>query len=250
MTPSPVLKRGLSECSVEFWNFIRVGAGLPQLPQLPRPQRISRNVDGADNPPAGFGVTSANPTSSVDDHDRQIECRRVSVAGFVLGLVATVLAVSSLTWQFFVLRKRPEPKLTPVIGLLTPGGLVTSDAGNDAGESLENAAAQFPEGRFVIGVKVVNTGRSPLQVARWAIRIDPDGTSLQPTQASGAEVPHDIPVGETAVLLTELQHVQRFVSAAKGAASQPPRIVLTVSSGARTYVTRPIAPGQLSLGSV
>ncbi|KAA1251564.1 hypothetical protein F0Q45_03810 [Mycobacterium simiae] len=173
----------------------------------------------------------------------------MSVAGFVLGLVATVLAVASLIWQFFGFRKRPEAKLTPVVGLLTPDGVVTSDAGNDARESLQNAAARFPEGRFVIGVKVVNTGRAPLHVASWAIRIGPNGTSLQPTRASGLEVPHDIPVGETAVLLTELQHVQRFVSAAEGAASQPPRIVLSVSSGARTYLTGPVAPGLLSLRS-
>lgn len=65
MSARPVLKRGLSECSGEFWNFIRLGAGLPQL--LP-PQRISAMRTGPITLPAGFGVASPNPTSSVDDH--------------------------------------------------------------------------------------------------------------------------------------------------------------------------------------
>ncbi len=82
----------------------------------------------------------------------------MSVAGFVLGLVATVLAVASLGWQIGTfLRQRPRPRLTAVIGRLTPDGLLTNDASADVRECLSNAAEQFDD--LVIGVKVVNAGR-------------------------------------------------------------------------------------------
>lgn len=163
----------------------------------------------------------------------------------MLGLVGTVLSVALLTWQVLRLRTGPAPMLSPVVGLLTPDGLVTNDAGGQARASLENAAAQLPGGRYVIGVRVVNAGRAPLPVAGWAVRSDPDGTSLEPTRASGTPVPYDIPPGQTALFLTELQHVTAF----SAAIAQPPRIVLTVSSRGRTHVTGTVAPELLSLGS-
>jgi hypothetical protein len=174
----------------------------------------------------------------------------VSVAGFVLGLVATVLAVVSIGWQMATLRlQRPRPKLTAVIGQLTPAGLVTNDASSDVRELLADAADQAEDSSLIIGVKVVNAGREPFHVAGWAIRADPDGTSLVPIEKpiAGADVPHDIPPRGSAVFLTELQHAQRFADAAAGTEGQSPRIVLTVSSGARTYATKPIAPELISL---
>ncbi|MGV7255923.1 hypothetical protein B1987_08630 [Mycobacterium kansasii] len=168
----------------------------------------------------------------------------MSVAGFVLGLVATVLSVALLTWQVWRARS-PGPKVTPVVGYLTPDGLVTNDADSGARASLQNAAAQLPEGRYVIGVRVVNVGRVALPVAGWAIRSDPDGTSLEPAQTSGAGVPYDISPGETAVFLTDLRHVTAFAAAT----AQPPRLVLTVSSGGRSHASRAVAPELWSLES-
>lgn len=166
----------------------------------------------------------------------------MSVAGFVLGLVATVLAVFALGWQLVTfLHHRPRPRLTPLVGRLTPEGLVTNDAGSDMREALADAAER-PEDT-IIGVKVVNAGRVPFHVAGWAIRADPDGTSLVPLDkpVAGDEVPFDIPPGGHAVFLTELQHAQRFAGAAENATVEPARLVLTVSSGARTYATKPVA---------
>lgn len=163
----------------------------------------------------------------------------MSVAGFVLGLVGTVLAVIALGWQLGTfLRHRPRPKLTPLVGRLTPDGLVTNDAGSDVREALANAAER-PEDT-IIGVKVVNAGRLAFHVAGWAIRSNADGTSLVPLEKpiAGAEIPHDIPPGGTAVFLTELQHAQHF---AEGTTSEPTQFVLTVTSGARTYATKPVA---------
>lgn len=166
----------------------------------------------------------------------------MSVAGFVLGLVGTVLAVASLGWQLVAQRmQRPRPKLTPVVGRLTRDGLVTNDASRDVRESLANIAEQLEDIPLIIGVKVVNAGREPFHVAGWAVRSDPDGTSLVPLEKpiAGAAVPHDIPPGGCALFLTELQHTYRFAAAVEG---ESPRIVLTVSSGTRTYATKPVAP--------
>ena len=189
----------------------------------------------------------------------------MSVAGFVLGLIATVLATASLGWQVVTfLRRRPRPKLTAVVGRLTPEGLVTNDASGDVRGSLLDTAEQVGGIPLIIGVKVANAGGSPFHVAGWAIRSEPDGTSLMPVAkpVGGADFPHVIPPGGSAVFLTELQHAHRFARAADSSddeadestedrepvAAQPPRIVLTVSSGARTYATKPIAPELISLG--
>ncbi|WP_205874516.1 hypothetical protein [Mycobacterium camsae] len=179
----------------------------------------------------------------------------MSVAGFVLGLVATVLAVISLGWQLAAYRQqRPRPRLKPVIGRLTTDGLVTNDASCDVRESLAAVADQLEDIPLIIGVRVVNAGRAPFQVAGWAIRTDPDGTSLVPVEKpiAGDDVPCEIPPQGSAVFLTEFRHAQRFATAAQNAAGSEdpsPRIVLTVSSGARTYRTKPIAPELFSLES-
>lgn len=178
----------------------------------------------------------------------------MSVAGFVLGLVAIVLAVMSLGWQLISYRhQRPYPKLRPVIGRLTPDGLVTNDASSDVRESLAAAGDQLEDIPLIIGVRVVNAGRAPFRVAGWAVRTDPDGTSLVPVEkpVASADVPHEIAPQGSAVFLTEFRHAQRFAAAANNAAGKedpPPRIVLTVSSGMRTYRTKAIAPELFSLG--
>jgi len=172
----------------------------------------------------------------------------VTVAAFVLSVIATVFAVASLGWQVITaLRARPRPKLTAVIGRLTPEGLVTNDAGPDVREAMLNTAESVPDGQLLLGVKVVNAGRAPFHVAGWAIRADPGGTSLVPVgePVAGTAVPHDIAPGGSATFLTELQNAQHFA----GAHDQPPRTLLTVSSGERTYVTKLVTTELLSLES-
>jgi hypothetical protein len=176
----------------------------------------------------------------------------VTVAAFVLGVIGTVFAAASLTWQVVsFLLQSARPKLTPVVGLLTPGGLVTNDASRDVRESLVHAATQLPPGPLIIGVKVVNAGRAPFHVAGWAIRADPGGTSLVPVDVpvGGTEVPHDIPPGASAMFITEMQHAHRFADVAERVEARRPQIVLTVSSGGRTCVSKPIAPENVAIES-
>jgi hypothetical protein len=180
----------------------------------------------------------------------------VSIAAFVLSLVAIVLAAMALTWQVVHFRGRgARPRLTAVIGLLTPEGLLTNDASRDVRDAMEHAAESFSGGPFVIGVKVVNAGRAPFHVTEWALRTDPDGNSLAPAAPPAAdavqlaEVPHDIAPGDSAIFAIELPHAHRFAEAAVRVEDLPARLVLTVSSGGRTYATKAVAPEVLSLGA-
>jgi hypothetical protein len=88
-----------------------------------------------------------------------------------------------------------RPKLTPIIGMLTPPGIPTNDATLDIRPSLVSAVKQLQPGPLIVGVKVVNAGRAPLHVAGWAVRADPSGTSsnVLGEQIGSPEVPCDIP---------------------------------------------------------
>lgn len=105
----------------------------------------------------------------------------MTVAAFVLGIIGTVLAAASLTWQIVAfLLQGARPKLTPVVGVLSAGGLVSGPAARDVTDSLRRAIEQFPSGPLVIGVKVVNAGRAPFHVAGWAVRSEPSTISFVP----------------------------------------------------------------------
>jgi hypothetical protein len=58
-----------------------------------------------------------------------------------------------------------RPKLTPIIGMLTPPCILTNDATRDIRASLANAAKQLQPGPLIVGVKIVNAGRAPFHVA-------------------------------------------------------------------------------------
>ena len=174
----------------------------------------------------------------------------MTVAAFVLGVIGTVFAAASLTWQVAsFLLQGARPKLTPVVGIRTPGGLVTNDATRDVRESLRSAAAQLPPGPMVMGVKIVNAGRAPFHVAGWAVRSDPSTTSfvVLDNQIGGTAVPCDIAPGAEEIFVTELIHARALAAASEAVDEKPQRIVLTVSSGGRTFMTKPVLPALLAL---
>jgi hypothetical protein len=68
----------------------------------------------------------------------------VTVAAFVLGIIGTVLAAPSLTWQIVAFSlPGARPKLTPVVGVLSAGGLVSGPAARDVTDSQRRAIEQF-----------------------------------------------------------------------------------------------------------
>nr|WP_173283642.1 hypothetical protein [Rhodococcus sp. NS1] len=175
----------------------------------------------------------------------------MTVAAFVLSVLGFGIAVASLTWQVYTfLMQGARPALTPVVGLLTVGGgLVTNDATRDVRASLMSAAAQLPPGQLIVGVKVVNAGRAPFHVAKWALRADPSGAVFQVMgeQVGSPSVPCDIPPGAEQIFFMYLDgavNLRRSLESVEGA---PQRIVATVSSGGRTYASKPIAAELLSI---
>lgn len=178
--------------------------------------------------------------------------RAVTVAAFVLGLLGFGVAISSLTWQVYTfLMQGARPKLTPILGMLTPGGMVTNDATRDVRASLVSAAKQLAPGPLIVGVKVVNAGRAPFHVADWAIRADPSGTAFHVVgeQIGSPTVPCDIPAGAEKTFFMYLDAAQTLKSGADRIEGKPQRIVATVSSGGRTYISEPIAPENLAIES-
>ena len=94
----------------------------------------------------------------------------MTIAAFVLAVIGTVVGAVSLTWTIAAfLLQGARPKLTPIIGIRSAGGLIHNDASRDVRESLAHAAEQMPPGPLVIGVKVVNAGRAPIPRRRVGI---------------------------------------------------------------------------------
>lgn len=136
-----------------------------------------------------------------------------------------------------------RPKLTPVVGMLTPGDMVTNDATRDVRTSLVSAAKQLSPGPLIVGVKAVNAGRAPFHVAEWTIRADPSGTAFKVVgeQIGSPAVPCDIPAGAEETFFMYLEGATNLKAGADRIEGKPQRIVATVSSGGRTYVSEPIA---------
>jgi len=176
----------------------------------------------------------------------------MTVAAFVLAVLGFGVGVSSLTWQVYTfLMQGARPKLTPVIGLHYGSGLVTNDATRDVRQSIRSAAEQLPPGALIIGVKIVNAGRAPFHVAGWALRSDPAGTSFVPVDnpIGCPAVPHDVPPGAETIFFTGLDNVRGLTSISERIDGRPQRLVVTVTSGGRTYVSKPIFTPMLSEGA-
>jgi hypothetical protein len=171
-----------------------------------------------------------------------------------LAVVGAVTGVASLAWNiasFFLQGARPQ--LTPIIGILDlRGGLASVDATRDVRESLASNAAELPPGSpLVVGVKVVNAGRAPFHVAGWALRTESGTTSFTSfeTMPGSQAVGCDIAPGASARFFTALNDAYAFEAAARSIDEKRHRIVVTVESGGRTYVTEPVASANIELGA-
>jgi hypothetical protein len=174
----------------------------------------------------------------------------VTIAAFVLGVLGFGVGVSSLTWQVYTfLMQGARPKLTPIVGMLTPGGILTNDATRDVRYSIESAAKQMPPGPLIVGVKVVNAGRATFHVADWNIRADPTGMCFKVLgeQMGSPTVPCDIAAGAEEIFFMHYDAARTLKSGADAVEGKSHRIVATVSSGGRTFASKPIAPKSLSL---
>jgi hypothetical protein len=178
----------------------------------------------------------------------------MTLAAFILAVIATITATAALTWNILTfLWQGARPKLTPIVGFQSGAGLVFIEATRDfrdVRESLMSAAHQMPPGPLLIGVKVTNAGPAPFHVAEWALRSDPSKTSLKQfhNPVDSPAVPCDIPPKASQTFFTDLKAAYALARASKTVDEKPQRVVVTVTSGGRTYATKPIAPPVIALG--
>ena len=169
----------------------------------------------------------------------------MTVAAFILGIAGTVLAALSLGWQVLSFRLQgPRPKVSPVVGLYYGGGLLANDATRDARPFLRAIAEQLPPdvGQLVVGINVVNTGRAPLHVAGWALRSEPMGALYLPGDGpiGCPAIPCDVPPGAEQNFFTTVDSIRGLASIAEAVDGDRQRLIATVTSGGRTYVSEPI----------
>jgi hypothetical protein len=175
----------------------------------------------------------------------------VTAAALVLGITGTVLAALSLGWQVWSFRLQgARPKLMPVIGVHHGDGMYLSDATDDVHQLLDAIAAQYPDGTRMVGVQVVNAGRTPFHVAGWSMRVEPAGALYLPGDPpiGCPDLPCDIPAGATETFFTALDniHVLQLVGEVN---RRPQRLVATVTGGGRTFTSKPINMPMLTDGS-
>jgi hypothetical protein len=168
----------------------------------------------------------------------------LSVAALVLGIIGTVLGASSLTWNVVsFLQQGARPKLTPVVGVLTPdAGHLLSPATESISDALRQTIEQF-DGPLVVGVQVANAGRVPFHVAGWGIRPESANHTFVPAHNELGAPPKttcDIAPGAHALFLTELANA--FAAIADHKATESPSLCLRMIlfSGGRERKSKPV----------
>jgi hypothetical protein len=152
----------------------------------------------------------------------------ISAAALILGIIGTVLGASSLTWNIVsFLQQGARPRLTPVVGVLTPdAGHLLSPATESISDALRQTIEQF-DGPLVVGVQVANAGRVPFHVAGWGIRPESAKHTFVPARNELGSPPKttcDIAPGAHALFLTELANA--FAAIADHKATQSPSLCL------------------------
>lgn len=167
----------------------------------------------------------------------------MSVAALSIAIVGVILAASSLTWNIVLfLLQGARPRVTAIMGAVTAdGNLIVGPALPGMVESITRTLEQFG-GPMVVGVEVTNAGRAPLHIHKWSVKAEPFGATLVPLNNGdlGAETPCDITPGATQSFVMNADQVRAMLAASTAADQRAQRVVCTVSSGTRTYRTKPI----------
>lgn len=175
----------------------------------------------------------------------------MSDAALAFGISGTALSVLSLGWQFYSFRlSGARPHLTPVIAANYGSGAFGIDATEDARPTLLAIEEQLnadPADR-IIGVTVVNKGRSDLRVTRWELRVMPAGARHFLRTAPGSPaIPCTIEPGGEETFFTPAEAVRAAAMLARAYGSRQ-RLVMTITSGGRTYESAPIYTPMLTNG--
>ncbi len=164
----------------------------------------------------------------------------MTVAAFVLGIIGALTGALSLGWsvaQFMLTGARP--KLTPVVCILADGKLYAMPATENVRQEIQDSVAHLG-GKIVVGVEVVNAGRSPFHVVGWAWRTDPSGISAMDKDSQGPRPPCDIAPGASQTFITEGGAVVATVRGSRDKGVMPKAVYAWVTSGGRTYKSEPL----------
>ena len=123
--------------------------------------------------------------------------------------------------------------------------MVTWPLDGDGAAQMRNLAAQGYVSRQVVGVKVVNHGRSPMRVQRWSvIGVGTDLTYTPIEDSVGPNLPEDLPAGANGTWFVDLMPVKAaLVTTAEvlGQETRSIRIVVELGTG-KTLVTAGALP--------
>ncbi|BBZ74387.1 hypothetical protein [Mycobacterium paraseoulense] len=166
----------------------------------------------------------------------------MTVAAFILGIIGTLTGCLSFGWgiaQFVLTGARP--KLTPVVCILSGGKLYAMPATKNVREDIQGSLAHLG-GKIVVGVEVVNAGRSPFHVIGWAWRTDPSGIAAVEKDPQGQRPPCEVGAGASKTFVTEPGGVVAAVKGSRAKGVEPRTVYAWVSSGGRDYKSRPLPP--------
>ena len=147
----------------------------------------------------------------------------MQVATFVIAVLGLAVATSSLTWnvvQFLLAGSRPEVQL--IVGALAPGGMVVGEPGPHIEGTLRRFAADNGYDRRVIGVRVINYGRTAARVQSWGIKLKTAGVSFKPLDDSiGPELPHVLEPGAQETWVVDIERAVRLASVTAATFKRP-----------------------------
>lgn len=141
----------------------------------------------------------------------------ISLAIALLGLV---IAAVSVGWQMLTWRlEAGRARVSLLHGVATPSQVVHGKVEDGRLRDLSSIHAQFPGGTEVLGVSVINVGRSSIHIPRFSLEVRPEGLSL--TSASrdhvGTTFPVEVVPGRRVELWFELDAARALVNAARNA---------------------------------
>lgn len=140
------------------------------------------------------------------------------MTALIFSLVATVLSVVSLTWQFTQYKLNgPRVSVQAMIGAIGQGNLITYQVQhpNEWATTLSRLSSQGVD-LPVLAAKAVNAGRMGIKVFGFSV-VFPNGMSLSPTGTTfgNESFPYDLSAHSENTWVIEMQEVIKAAHAGK-----------------------------------
>jgi hypothetical protein len=147
-------------------------------------------------------------------------------------LVSTVLSVAAIVWAIaqWVLEGR-RVKVTLLHAVMGKGGIATGPAAAVLDKSSQIAAMrrQAFSGPELIGIKVINVGRLPVQITGIQVVCDLGMSYSETIQSNGPKLPHRIEAGEADTWYYDMENVRALVDSMTGIGKPTNTVWMTAS---------------------